>query len=59
MSAEALPALGPLLDSSGSDRYTLVGGDALIQSSLSELAGFIANLGCLGSDLRWDFLEKR
>ncbi|CAE7861257.1 unnamed protein product, partial [Symbiodinium sp. KB8] len=30
---EALPALGPLLDSSGSDRYTLVGGDALIQSN--------------------------
>jgi len=30
---EALPALGPLLDSSGSDRYALVGGDALIQSN--------------------------
>ncbi|CAE7041812.1 unnamed protein product [Symbiodinium sp. CCMP2456] len=30
---EALPAMGPLLDSSGSDRYALVGGDALIQSN--------------------------
>eukprot|EP00439_Symbiodinium_sp_Y106_P087274 s101_g43.t3 len=30
---EALPALGPLLDSSGSDRYALVGGDALIRSN--------------------------
>ena len=42
---EALPALGPLLDSSGSDRYALVGGDALIQSSSSELAKLIT-LGC-------------
>ncbi|CAE7527868.1 unnamed protein product [Symbiodinium pilosum] len=28
---EALPALSPLLEASSSDRYTLVGGDALIQ----------------------------
>ena len=31
--AEALPALSPLLEASSSDRYTLVGGDALIQGS--------------------------